>query len=137
MAKRVPKQTKRRLAILGPISLLIIIYFLINVITYSYKLISLYNEEKELKEKLVSLQAEENELKIEIQKLKDPDYLARYARENYLYSKDGEYIIKIEEKDKENENEDKFDKYYDYIIYGAGVVILFVFGYVIVRSIKK
>lgn len=137
MAKIVPKQTKRRLAILGPISLLIIFYFLINVITYSYKLVSLYNEEKQLKEKLVALQAEESNLKIEIQKLKDPDYLARYARENYLYSKDGEYIIKIEEKDKESENEDKIDKYYDYIIYGAGVIILFMFGYVIVRSIKK
>ena len=41
MAKRVPKQTKRRLAILGPISLVIIVYFLINLATYSYKLITL------------------------------------------------------------------------------------------------
>lgn len=137
MAKRVPKQTKRRLAILGPISLLFIIYFLINLATYSYKLITLATEEKKLKEKLVSLQAEESNLKIEIQKLKDPDYLARYARENYLYSKDGEYIIKIEEKEQKNDNEDKIDKYYDYIIYGAGGVILFIFGYIIIRSIKK
>ena len=95
MAKRVPKQTKRRLAILGPISLVIIVYFLINLATYSYKLITLSREEKKLKDKLVSLQAEESNLKVEIQKLKDPDYLARYARENYLYSKDGEYIINI------------------------------------------
>lgn len=137
MAKRVPKQTKRRLAILGPISLFIIVYFLINVVTYSYRLVSLYNEEQELKEKLVSLQAEESNLKIEIQKLKDPDYLARYARENYLYSKDGEYIIKIEEKDSEAEEQDKLNKYYDYIIYGAGGILLLVFGYIIVKSIKK
>lgn len=137
MAKRVPKQTKRRLAILGPISLVIIVYFLINLATYSYKLITLYREEKKLKDKLVSLQAEESNLKVEIQKLKDPDYLARYARENYLYSKDGEYIIKIEEKDKETSNENNLDKYYDYIVYGAGGVIILIFGYVIIRSIKK
>ena len=30
-------------------------------------------------------------------KLQDPDYIARYAREKYFYSKDGEYIIKIPE----------------------------------------
>ena len=137
MAKRVPKQTKRRLAILGPISLVIIVYFLINLATYSYKLITLYREEKKLKDKLVSLQAEESNLKVEIQKLKDPDYLARYARENYLYSKDGEYIIKIEEKDKETSNENNLDKYYDYIVYGAGGVIILIFGYVLIRSIKK
>lgn len=137
MAKRVPKQTKRRLAILGPISLVIIVYFLINLVTYSYKLITLSREEKKLKDKLVSLQAEESNLKVEIQKLKDPDYLARYARENYLYSKDGEYIIKIEEKDKETSNENNLDKYYDYIVYGAGGVIILIFEYVIIRSIKK
>ena len=50
MAKRVPKQTKRRLAILGPISLVIIVYFLINLATYSYKLITLSREEKKLKD---------------------------------------------------------------------------------------
>lgn len=136
MAKRVPKASKRRLTLLGPLSLGIIIYFLFTVGVYSYRLINLSVEEKQLKEKLVSLQAEEESLKIEIQKLKDPDYLARYARENYLYSKDGEYIIKLEEKE-EIEEEKNFDKYYEYIIYGAGAVILIVFIYVIRKSIKK
>ena len=27
--------------------------------------------------------------------LEDPEYVARYAREKYLYSKDGELIIRI------------------------------------------
>lgn len=136
MAKIIPKASKRRLTLLGPLSLVIILYFLFTVGTYSYRLINLSIEEKTLKEKLVSLQAEEENLKIEIQKLKDPDYLARYARENYLYSKDGEYIIKLEEK-REIKEEENFDKYYEYIIYGAGVVIIIVFVYVIRKSIKK
>ena len=36
-------------------------------------------------------------LKNEINKLQDPEYMARYAREKYLYSKNNEIIIKIEE----------------------------------------
>lgn len=136
MVKRVPKASKRRLTLLGPLSLGLIIYFLFTVGVYSYRLINLSIEEKQLREKLVSLQAEEESLKIEIQKLKDPDYLARYARENYLYSKDGEYIIKLEEKE-EIKEEKNFDKYYEYIIYGAGIVIVIVFSYVIRKSIKK
>ena len=136
MAKRVPKASKRRLTLLGPLSLVIILYFIFTVGVYSYRLINLSIEEKNLKEKLVSLQAEEESLKIEIQKLKDPDYLARYARENYLYSKDGEYIIKLEENEDVIE-EDNFDKYYEYIIYGAGIVIIIVFIYIIRRNRKK
>ena len=34
---------------------------------------------------------------IKINKLQDPEYMARYAREKYLYSKKDEIIIKIEE----------------------------------------
>lgn len=39
----------------------------------------------------------EEELKSEISKLQDPEYMARYAREKYLYSGRDEIIIKIEE----------------------------------------
>ena len=40
---------------------------------------------------------EEEVLNDEISKLEDPEYLAKYAREKYLYSKKDEIIIKIEE----------------------------------------
>ena len=40
---------------------------------------------------------EEDKLNDEISKLQDPEYLAKYAREKYLYSKDDEIIIKIED----------------------------------------
>ena len=137
MAKVVPKASKRRLVILGPIALFIIFYFLFSIGSYGYRLINLSRQEEELKEKLLTLQAEEQELKIEIQKLKDPDYLARYAREKYLYSKDGEYIIKIEDTKKEEEQEKKYDQIYEYIIYGAAGVIVLVFMYLIIRARKK
>ena len=35
------------------------------------------------------------ELEGTVTKLQDPDYVARYAREKYLFSKDGEIIIRI------------------------------------------
>ena len=41
--------------------------------------------------------SEEESLKEEINKLQDPEYMAKYAREKYLYSKDDEIVIKIEE----------------------------------------
>lgn len=57
-----------------------------------------YQKETEvLKEKLVETLEEEDELKSQINKLQDPEYIARYAREKYLYSKNGEIIIRIEE----------------------------------------
>ena len=112
-------------------------YFLFTVGMYGYKLVSLSRQEQELKDKLVSLQAEEQSLKIEIQKLKDPDYLARYAREHYLYSKDGEYIIKIDDSTPEKVEEKNYDEYYEYIIYGAGIIIVLVFTYIIIRARKK
>ena len=48
-------------------------------------------------EKYASLVSEEELLEKEVNKLQDPEYIAKYAREKYLYSKDGEYIIKIVE----------------------------------------
>ena len=50
-----------------------------------------------LEEQILALQEEEKVLKNDIQKLEDPSYVARYAREKYLYSKEGEYIIRIPE----------------------------------------
>ena len=39
----------------------------------------------------------------DIIELKDKEYIARYAREKYLYSADGEYIIKLPDGDEEDE----------------------------------
>ena len=48
---------------------------------------------------LVTLKDEEDKLNSDIKKLKDPEYVARYAREKYMYSKDGELIIRIPDDD--------------------------------------
>ena len=43
----------------------------------------------------VKLEEEAKILESDILKLNDPTYIAKYAREKYLYSKDGELIIRL------------------------------------------
>ena len=59
---------------------------------------SKYKEHQELENKLTKLKKEEKQLTINVEKMQDPEYVARYLREKYFYSKDGEYIIRIPEK---------------------------------------
>ena len=54
---------------------------------------------KQLENKIALLKEEEKILESDIQKLEDPSYVARYAREKYLYSKDGEIIIRMPDDD--------------------------------------
>ena len=73
---------------------------IIGSLSYSFfsnvgKMIEINNEKHDLQNKLVSLKDEEEVLNSDIKKLEDPEYVARYAREKYLYSKDGELIIRI------------------------------------------
>ena len=94
--KKVSKKSKRRLLIFGMLSIVSIGYFFVTLFGYTYNFISLKNEEAKLQNQLVSLQDKKANLKVEIQKLNDPEYVARYAKENYLYSEDGEYVPKID-----------------------------------------
>ena len=64
---------------------------------YSYwpRIYSNYKEKAKLEEQYNNLLEEEDTLSGDIKKLQDPNYIARFAREKYLYSKDGEIIIRI------------------------------------------
>ena len=53
-------------------------------------------EKENLQEKLVSLQEEQEILETDILRLEDPDYIAKYVREKYFYSKDGELILRLD-----------------------------------------
>ena len=53
-------------------------------------------EKKELKNKIVTLQEEKKILETDIKKLEDSDYIAKYVREKYFYSKDGELILRMD-----------------------------------------
>ena len=89
---------KRRMFLLGLGSIAVIVTMTFTIGKYWVEIIDKYKEKSQLEEELASLNAKEKELKLDADKLQDPDYIARYAREKYLYSKDGEFIIKIPEK---------------------------------------
>ena len=91
--KRVRKSTKHRLFILIPVTLVVITYTIASFSYYVYKIYSLKKEQETLLHQLDVLKDEEDNLQTDIEKFQNPDYLARYARENYHYSKDGELVI--------------------------------------------
>ena len=96
------KKAKRRFLIYSLLSLSIFAYLAVFGYKYWSDILSNNKETKELEAKYQSLLEEEQELNSEVTKLQDEEYVAKYAREKYMYSKDGEYIIKIAEKDKSN-----------------------------------
>lgn len=124
--RKISKASKRRIMTFGIVSIFMILYFFVNSIQYLININKLENEEKRLAQELSDLKSEESNLKTEIQKLQDPDYIARYARENYLYSKDGEYVIRIEPKAPEEEvSESKIDYKRIGLLSVGGLVVAF------------
>ena len=133
MAKRKNKKSKRRLAIFGTLSVLAIAYFIFTACYYSYKIAVLEKSKKQLNEQLTELKTQEETLSTDIQKLRDPEYIAKYARENYMYSRDGEYILKIEDDEKKEEVvEDSID--YKYLLTVSSIGFVIIILYVIKRK---
>ena len=79
----------------GVASCAFMIYFFGFVVNVSLDIVNKYKEKEILNDKLLELKEEEQELSLDVEKLKDPEYIARYLREKFLYSKEDEYIIKI------------------------------------------
>ena len=52
---------------------------------------------KQLTEEYNELLAEEEKLESDVTKLQDSDYIARYAKEKFLYSEDGDTIIRMDD----------------------------------------
>lgn len=67
-----------------------------NCLSNILKIYAMKNEKKQLETQLVNLQEEKEMLEGDILRLKDPEYIAKYVREKYFYSKDGEYILRLD-----------------------------------------
>lgn len=100
MKKRKKKKTSLHkirmffaILIFGGITLVLSINLFNNLSTIN----KMVEQKKELKSKIVSLKEEKKELETDIMKLEDPDYIAKYVREKYFYSKEGELILRIDE----------------------------------------
>ena len=100
MAKKKVKYTRKTKGRM----IVIFLFFGAIISTLGYSLFSnlrqvqeMKKEKKYLEERIVALEDEEKSLEADIQKLSYPAYVARYAREKYLYSKDGELIIRMDD----------------------------------------
>lgn len=136
MSRKVTKATKRRLTFFGTLSIISIIYFGITLSYHIYTIYDLNKQKDSLEQRYEQLQKDAEDLQIEINKLNDPEYLARYAREKYSYSKEGEYVIKINET-KEDLDEVDNDIKLQYIIIGLSGIIILIFIYILIKAIKK
>ena len=91
------RKTRRRMLLLGLSSIIVIFVMTFTIGKYWVEIFEKYQEKKELDKELTLLKEKEEELKVDANKLQNPDYVARYAREKYRYSKDGEFILQIPE----------------------------------------
>ena len=94
---KISRKTKFRVTFLFLGIIISLVVFVSSAFSYFSKIVDTKKEINELKNTYNEKLSDEEELKDEINKLQDPEYMARYAREKYLYSKKGEIIIKIEE----------------------------------------
>ena len=91
------KKTKGRM--------IIFFLFFISIIgTLSFTLLNnlrqindIRNEKKALSKEKEELLEKQASLEADIEKLSDDNYIARYAREKYFYSRPGEIILRIED----------------------------------------
>ena len=136
MARKVSKSTKRRLSVFGVLSIVCILYFLFSLFYSLYQIYELNREKHSLEVEYKELKEEAEQLQVEIEELNDPEYIARYARENYLYSKSGEYIIKLNDTEEELKKvNDELNQ--DYIVIGITTVIVLIFIILFRRHRKK
>ncbi len=126
----------------------ILLTFIIAIVLFGYVSFCMINynisrknyevETQELQNKLHELKDKETDLNQEISKLKDDDYLARYAREEYLYSKEGEYVIKIEDKKEDNTKTKKSEtKVSQHVIILNIVIVLIIISGIIIFLVKN
>lgn len=94
MAKK-KKLARKRLVLFLPICLALIVAIGTTVGASWAQIIGKYAERNELKKEIVRLREKEAELEVDVRKLEDPDYVARFARERYMYSKEGEIILRL------------------------------------------
>ena len=138
MARRKRQLTTRgRLIILGPVCFFLMVCFVFSIFSYITNLYHLQQHKSKLELEYLELQEMADDLKVEITKLQDPEYLAKYARENYLYSKEGELIIKINEHVEEVATQEEKIYWNEKMVFVSLVVMSSIFLYIWFKGIKK
>ncbi len=93
------KKEKKRLIIISSVIAILILVLVTS--TYGDWLMIMENTNKTelLEQEYANLIDKETSLKSDVIKLKDPEYVMRYAKEKYHYSSEGDVIILMEDED--------------------------------------
>ena len=97
MKGKVTKKVKRRLFFQVTFLFALIFALVFSVFSDFTKIVQNKRKISELSANYTSLLEKEESLNSEVNKLQDDDYVARYAREKYMYSLPDEVIIRIPE----------------------------------------
>lgn len=95
--KRQKRKFRARMLLFVPVCLCLVAVLVVTIGKYWVEIVNKYQENIKLSEELLSLKEKEASLAVDVEKLQDPEYIGRYAREKYLFSKDGEVILVIPE----------------------------------------
>ena len=94
LKKGVTKKEKRRLTLIVLTFIFIITFMCINIFPDWLKIMANKKELTVLETSYKELLDNEEALKAEVQKLQNPEYVERYAKEKFLYTKPNEIIIR-------------------------------------------
>ena len=90
------KKEKRRLIIISFVTLLLLSFFASGLYKNFMQIMNNRKEAAKLEAEYEKLLDRQKSLTSEVTKMQDPNYVARYAKEKYLYSQEGEIIIRID-----------------------------------------
>lgn len=95
---------KRRLIAFFAVATVVFGILVSSIFTQNDRLAKKQQEKEDLLAELEAVEEQQEKLKLQINKLKDDDYVAKLARKEYFLSDDGEIIFTIPKEDKSKED---------------------------------
>ena len=93
------KKEKKRLFVISSLIVFLIVMLVHSVASDWSEIMDNNHKIKQLTEEYNDLLAEEKKLESDVTKLQDSEYVARYAKEKFLYSEEGDLILRMEDND--------------------------------------
>ena len=95
MSKEETKKEKKRLVLITFCIIGLLITLVSSVFKDWQEILDNNSQIKALTDEYNTLLSEEEKLKSDVTKLQDSEYVARYAKEKFMYSEDGDIIIRM------------------------------------------
>ncbi len=89
------RKEKKRLVIISSMIVILMVLLVHSVARDWTEIMDNNHQIKQLTQEYNDLLKEEEKLASDVTKLQDSDYIARYAKEKFLYSQDGDIILRM------------------------------------------